>query len=268
MKILEKSISLNNAKLFYYDNEVDSKLSLMFIHGNSMSAELFEFQLKSEQLNTYRLIALDLPGHGQSERLDQYSVMTFRDTISGFAKAMSLGSYVIVGHSFGGHFLIQSLPRLLGCVGLVLIGTPPIKKPLNLDKAFLPNPTMPLLFKKDLEENEYNEFADSVAGKDHNQFMKKAIKTSDPKFREDLMGSIHNGDLEDEVELLRKAKIPMAFFAGTNDSLVNNNYIEQLSIPQIFKGELLFIKNSTHSPHLENPKHFNQLLLEFIYSLK
>ena len=232
-----------------------------------MSAELFEFQLKSEQLNTFRLIALDLPGHGQSERLDDYSVKTFRDTISGFAKAMSLGSYVVVGHSFGGHFLIQALNNLSACIGVILIGTPPLKKPLNLEEAFLPNLAMSLLFKKDLTKEEIVTFAKSVSNTAYNQSVKKSIKNSDSKFREQLLHSIQNGDLEDEVKMIQEVQVPLALIVGDQDNFVNMDYIKGLELSTITPKNPIIIKNSGHSPHLENPLEFNNTLMNLIYRL-
>ncbi|RLA00888.1 MAG: alpha/beta hydrolase, partial [Gammaproteobacteria bacterium] len=40
---------------------------LLFIHGNSSSKSVFSKQLSSDLAKKYRLIALDLPGHGDSD---------------------------------------------------------------------------------------------------------------------------------------------------------------------------------------------------------
>ena len=41
---------------------------VIFIHGNSCCKEVFTHQFHSELPGQYRLIALDLPGHGQSSK--------------------------------------------------------------------------------------------------------------------------------------------------------------------------------------------------------
>src|SRR6056297_2734848 len=63
----KKSIQIQGLKIACYDNE-NKKRPLVFIHGNSLSSDTFSNQLSDEYLSSnFRLIAPDIPGHGDSE---------------------------------------------------------------------------------------------------------------------------------------------------------------------------------------------------------
>ena len=48
------------------------------------------------------------------------------------------GNVILVGHSLGGHLAIEIAEKIDNLKGLIIIGTPPVKKPMNLEEAFLP----------------------------------------------------------------------------------------------------------------------------------
>ncbi len=263
MKIVKKIIEIKSLKIAYLDNDIDSDKTLVFIHGNSMNSKSFKNQFGCSELNEFRLLALDLTGHGDSENTDTYSVIKFVDVISSFFINLKLKNFIIVGHSLGGHFAIQSLPKLIGCIGAFIFGTPPIKIPLNLDEAFLPHPVMPLLFKKDLNDDELNLFAKSLTSINNESYIKESIKTTDTNFREQLVLSIQNGDMVNEAAILETLNYPVALICGRNDVLVNTDYIQNLSVPSLWKNKVAIIEDASHCPNLENTEVFNMVLIEF-----
>ncbi|MEW4922786.1 alpha/beta hydrolase [Algibacter sp. 2305UL17-15] len=260
----KKNITIKSLKIAYFDNDVTSSIAIVFVHGNSSSGQGFKNQFNNPNLNNYRLVALDLPGHGNSDSSTNYSVPLFVNTIVEFCNALKLANFIIVGHSLGGHFTIQSLPRLNNCIGALVFGTPPVKKPLNIDEAFLQHPVMPLLFKKDLNYEDLDLFTKSLTNNKNVQFIKKEIKTTDSNFREQLARSIQNGDMPDEVAIIESLNIPIALLCGKGDVVVSIKYINSLSIPTLWKNELILIEKTSHYPQLEAPELFGTLLLQFI----
>jgi len=263
MKETKKIIELNKLKIAYLDNEFTSNKTVVFIHGNSMNSESFKNQFDNSELNKLRLLALDLPGHGDSESTYNYSVIQFINVISSFCMHLKLKNFILVGHSLGGHFAIQSLPKLTGCIGGFIFGTPPVKIPLNLDKAFLQHPVMPLLFKKDLNDDEIKLFAKSLTLSKNESLIEKSIRTTDPNFREQLVLSIQNGDMVNEVNILETLQFPVALLLGGKDVIVNTDYTQNLIIPNLWKNKVIIIEDTSHCPHLENAELFNEFLIEF-----
>lgn len=61
-----KYLSVDSVDLAYTEKNIAAKKTIFFIHGNSMSAAMWDKQFKSELFSKYRLIAFDLPSHGNS----------------------------------------------------------------------------------------------------------------------------------------------------------------------------------------------------------
>ncbi|MBM1105427.1 alpha/beta hydrolase [Aurantibacter crassamenti] len=249
-----------------HEKNADSKYTIIYIHGNSVDSEIWQNQLNSSLFSEYRMLAIDLPGHGKSTKCDGYSVPNVVKILA--ATIQEYSNVVLVGHSLGGHFAIETLPFLNNCKGIFVFGTAPVKKPVNMHEAFLADERMPLLFQKNLNPNETEDFTRFICKKSdlvpYN--FKERIHNTDAKFREDIGLSLANGELANEVEILAKTEMPVAILHGKNDSLVNLEYLKQLSIPNLWRNKINIIESS-HSPHLEKPEEFNRLLLKFLENL-
>jgi magnesium chelatase accessory protein len=59
--------------------------------------------------NTYRCVALDLPGHGESSKppIEWYSLAHFREVVAQAIRLMGLDRPVLVGHSMGGTIVLD-----------------------------------------------------------------------------------------------------------------------------------------------------------------
>ena len=104
-------------------------LPVLLIHGNSLSREVFRKQLGGALPGKYRLVALDLPGHGDSSDAPNPS-RTY--TRSGLADAaievlglLGLREVVVVGWSLGGHIALEVASRFFGIKGLLISGLRP-----------------------------------------------------------------------------------------------------------------------------------------------
>ena len=253
-------------RLRYLESGEGSKC-IFFLHGNSLSADTFKNQLIDIDLQQYRLLAVDLPGHGKSKWSDQkekdYSVHGLRDIIVGFIQELNIKEFIFVGHSFGGHVAIECLPLIDNCKGILISGTTPFALPLDTSKFFLPNPDMGLLFKKDLSDEELLKYGRIILNSNKKDFLIDIIKQADPQFRSFLPQSFACGKLSDEIAILKSSGIPVAILHGGDDPLINKDYLDKLSLPNIWKKKVLLFENSGHSIQLDNPEKFNKTLSEF-----
>ena len=267
----EKKVTIRNLELFYVDNEKEG-LPILMIHGNSMNSKMFHQQFKSPALSNYRLLALDFPGHGQSQRSstpeNDYTVSSFIQILIEFIKTLGLHEVVLFGHSLGGHIAIHALHQLTNVKGIIVLGTPPLTIPPKLDAAFLPNPSLMLAFKPDLNSIEIHQLTHAFIPENHEDFnlIETSITHCDPLVRPFIGKSINTKVNEDEAEILRNAGFPVAAFHGENDSLVNVYYIKKLGL-NLWQGKVQIIEKSGHSAFLENPKDFNDSLKNFIRDL-
>jgi pimeloyl-ACP methyl ester carboxylesterase len=63
-----RAIETSQGKIAVWDSKPGYNApTVVFIHGHCTNKEFFEKQLKSPLFEKYRLIALDLPGYGESQ---------------------------------------------------------------------------------------------------------------------------------------------------------------------------------------------------------
>jgi pimeloyl-ACP methyl ester carboxylesterase len=94
---------------------------IVFVHGTRMAAPYWHAQLVALQ-DRFRVVAVDLPGHG-ARRATPFS---HRDTLETILRGIALcpgGAAVVVGHSLGG-YLVMSVAAAAPdrCRALVLVG--------------------------------------------------------------------------------------------------------------------------------------------------
>tara|TARA_A100001037_G_C15124431_1_gene625463 strand:- start:892 stop:1848 length:957 start_codon:yes stop_codon:yes gene_type:complete len=93
----------NGNRIHYRDQGNPSSRAIILIHGFTSSLHTWEgwvALLKKE----FRLITLDLPGHGLTGAVtnNDYSTRSINETIKGVADALSLDTFVLGGNSMGG----------------------------------------------------------------------------------------------------------------------------------------------------------------------
>lgn len=100
--------------------------ALLFIHGWCMSGEVWKYQ-RDALSGTYRLITIDLPGHGRSGGArDGFTVSGCADLLSELLNELELEQTVVVGWSLGAFVAAELFLNHRNCVAaLVLVGPTP-----------------------------------------------------------------------------------------------------------------------------------------------
>ena len=96
-------VSVNGADVHVLKQGEDGPVVLM-IHGASANAREFTWTLAPRLADTHRVLMMDRPGHGHSERLEDAEQLGVQAAqAAGVLEALAPGEKaVIVGHSFGG----------------------------------------------------------------------------------------------------------------------------------------------------------------------
>ena len=98
----EHYLNIENTRVRYVESGAGPDIVL--IHGNAGSADDFDFQSLGRLCRNYRVIAIDRPGHGKSDRPRdsdatlQYQMRLLHETLS----HIGVTRPVLVGHSWGG----------------------------------------------------------------------------------------------------------------------------------------------------------------------
>src|SRR2546428_7366721 len=211
-----------------------------------------------------RMVALDLPGHGESDPLPGVSVEEYAAVVAEFLIALECGPVVVIGHSLGGAIAIALAARHPALVrGLVLIASC-VKLPL-VDSvgerlvAYLPGPLRRLLFfsmvKKVLFAPEAS--ADAVA------ITMQELRACRP---ETILNDVRAARAMDLTEQAGGLDVPTLVLAGSRGRLTTPALAERLSA--LIRGSRLCILDGAgHIVSLEAPQWVNREIVAFVESL-
>src|SRR5215831_11469918 len=108
----------------------EGKTPVLLIHGNSSCRDVFHYQLEAPFAASYRMIAFDLPGHGQSSDAPDpqrsYTRPGLADAAIELLDKLGVAEAIVFGWSLGGHIGIEMIPRFPGMRGLMITGAPPV----------------------------------------------------------------------------------------------------------------------------------------------
>ena len=118
-------LTANGRRLFYTDQQPDAPgPALLLLHGAGGSHLAWPGALR--RLAGRRVLALDLPGHGRSDRPGCRTVAHYAATVSAFINAVGAPAIVLAGHSMGGAIaLTVALEPPAALRGLVLMSVGP-----------------------------------------------------------------------------------------------------------------------------------------------
>ena len=90
---------------------------ILLLHGTASSRAAFARQFGTTLAQQHRLLALDLPGHGDSDdatSVADYTLTALSETVAEFIGSMNLQRLVVCGWSLGGHIARELIDRRTG----------------------------------------------------------------------------------------------------------------------------------------------------------
>jgi pimeloyl-ACP methyl ester carboxylesterase len=250
--------SVDGLKTFY-EAKGEGK-PLILVHGAG-GASTYWFNQLSGLSSKLRVIAIDLPGHGKSERLKGNSTIElYAEHVADFANQLKLTKAVILGHSMGG-LIVQQIA---------------LKHPTMLERLIIVDSSAKFAIQHD--------YANSMrGGADFNPiefaslfFSPKTLRKTNivSLLQQMTQGMTANFDpdvLADDFELtgkvdlrsrLKDIAIPTLIVHGADDivPLSSARYLHEN-----IKGSLLeIIPDAGHLVMIEKPSEFNEIILRFV----
>ena len=108
------TISIRNISIHYREQGTPDRPVLLLIHGLGCSLKYWACLFAAQELSPYRIIALDLPGFGLSEKPDafDYRFESQAELIFDLLDALRIEKCSLIGHSMGGAIaIIMALQR-------------------------------------------------------------------------------------------------------------------------------------------------------------
>jgi len=107
----------------------EARPALVFVHGGGAHARWWT-PVAAQFAAEYRVVCLDLSGHGDSGRRDRYSLEQWTDEVAAVAAATAeVPRPVVIGHSMGGFVTIATAARHADALGGAIICDSPVTQP-------------------------------------------------------------------------------------------------------------------------------------------
>jgi non-heme chloroperoxidase len=246
---------------------------ILFIHGFSQCHLSWIRQLDSDLARDFRLVALDLRGHGQSDKpRDAYGdSKLWADDINGVIHTLGLDAVVLSGWSYGGLVILDYLrhygeDRIGGCHFVGAISKAGSDEALAVIAPEFLN-IVPGFFSNDIAEGVSAVykllqlcFARGLPEDEIYPMLGYNVMVP-PHVREGLLSRVLDND-----DLLSKIRKPVLITHGARDAVVAPVVVEQ---HQTLMGHarVQMLPEAGHASFVEEPEAFNQGLREFVRSL-
>jgi pimeloyl-ACP methyl ester carboxylesterase len=265
-----KFIIINGLTIHYVEKNEQEKNILVFIHGNSGSTQNWYKQINDKLFNNFRLIALDLPGHGKSFRSpDPHSDYSPIGTAEILSKAIielaASNPFILVGFSYGTNVVAETLNHNVKPKGIILAGSCIIGRNYGLEKVFVQNETPSIFFYNETDERVIENYIIEALSNPTEidiEILKKGYLDVSPEFKPALFNTVKEGKFSDEVLALSQFNLPVCVIFGNQDKLVQINYLDDLPFP-IWKKQIYKFPNVGHWLNMDEPDSFNQIVFEY-----
>lgn len=245
--------------MIFRENFCTQKGTIICIHGNSSSSNVFNSILSADI--AHRVIAVDLPGHNKAATTELPTENLFDFYKSELIQLINAleDSVILIGNSLGGHLAVEIAPKINQLKALVIMGTPPVKSPINFEEAFIPMEALSTFLQENPDDIAIKEAANvAVYNKANTEAIVKDFKTCNPKIRALLATDIMGNKFSDQHQTFKALPINKYILKGLQDPTVNPNYLAQLQHECKSSCELIDIEKCGHYPSLEQPEVFVQ----------
>lgn len=257
-----KHLVIDNVLIRYTDKN-QKGFPLFLIHGLGGSIESWTNNIKFLS-KKFRVIALDLPGFGLSDKPKvSYTINFYVNFLEKFIKILKIKHLFLIGSSLGGHIAVEFTMRNRTIV----------------DKLILISPAgcLPKSFKGTLSLKRYIKIVDSKSSNDINRILtsidnaladrtyaniiykRLSLPGARYAFISALKGSANAPRYNNN---LAKINTNMLLIWGKEDKMIPLKYIRPFM--EHGNSRIIIIENCGHRPQVENPKLFNKIVKDFL----
>lgn len=249
---LDQSVKFSRTDIYFSDSGKGK--TIVLLHGFLESSEIWN-RLPNDFSDPFRIVAIDLPGHGKSGTMDDLSMEKIADSVKAVLDYCDIEQCLMVGHSMGGYAALafaEKYPDLLK--GLVLFhsqaaaDTEEAKmnrtrtiRIVTDDRAGFITSFIPDLFAR-ASVSKFSEAIEdqkSIAHQTSNEGIIAALKAMKER--------------NDSRTLLENLKVPVLFIAGKEDKRIPVGLITtQAALPR--HAELLLLSGVGHMGFIEAPE--------------
>lgn len=271
-------ITLNDPKISYIDQGSGDK-TIILVHGLASNAGFWRYNIP-ELSKKFRVIAVDLPGYGKSQKGDYtYSMSFYADEIKKLIDELKLRNVVYIGHSMGGQIGIKLAIKYPELLNKLILASPAGFEEFQQGEGNWLRSVMTMQgvkstteegIRRNLAMNFYSWNDKWEWMVEERVRMRKA--TDFDEFAYTVVRCV-NGMLDEPTfNKLSLIKTPTLVVYGKYDGLIPNPYLNPGFTSDVFeKGaktmqdvKLVQLDNAGHMIQIEKADEFNQAVLDFL----
>jgi pimeloyl-ACP methyl ester carboxylesterase len=249
----------NDGAKIAYSAKGEGDVALVFIHGGFCDRSFWASQVEA-LAGEYRVVTLDLAGHGESGGRSQWTLRAFGEDVRAVVEALELKRIVLCGHSMGGPVAMDAaalMPeRVFGVVEIDALHDAEQKLDGPLWKARID------AYRKDFK------------GTCENDTRRMFPEGADPELIAQVSDKMCSGSAETAAEILeaftgydigaamQKVEAPICSING--DLYPTNIEVNRRYAPGY---EAVILSGVGHFPMLEKPKELNRELARIVGDL-
>lgn len=238
---------IGNIEVNYIDYGKENGKPVVLLHGWGQNIEMMKMVGDRFQRD-FRIIIIDLPGHGASEKPDSiWTIYEYATCVHTLLEKIGVTNPIMIGHSFGGKITLAYASQY-GCEKIVLLASP-FKK--EIQKLSMKTKVLKSL-KKVPGLNKFEEVAKKHIGS-------RDYRNADPIMRQILVEHV-NLDITKDVQ---KINCPSLIIWGTED--------DEVPVERAFELEKLIkdsgtviLEGGTHYAYLEFLERVISILRNFL----
>ncbi|NOZ45886.1 MAG: alpha/beta hydrolase [Chlorobi bacterium] len=238
---------------------------IVLLHGYLESLNVWD-DFALSLVEKYRVIRIDLPGHGKSGCISEiHSMDLMADVVQAVLQQCGVNKCFLIGHSMGGYVTLSFLemyPHLLS--GFCLLHSSPfadsIEKKKNREREIE-------LVKAGKANIIYNEHVPKTFAPENVGFFKKEIekgieiaKKTPP---EGIIAALNGMKTRlDKTAVLKSTSLPFLYFIGLKDNFISSDILSRINLPQ--KNYIVLLEKSGHMGFIEEKERCLQEIESFI----
>ena len=262
---MEKFTSLGDTAIHYSDIARGEK-TLVLLHGYLESLEVWDDFAGQLGKAGYRVISLDLPGHGISEVIGDVHTMEFlAGIVAQLLDKLEIPKATLIGHSMGGYVALafaESYPEKLE--GLVLFHATPDadseeKKENRKREIGIVQAGRKEMLSRMLPETRYAPENRKKMDEEIDAGALQVMLTEDEGILALLNGMMQR---RDQNAMLAKLPVPQLFIFGRHDELIPQEKAEAV-VAKNPQAQVAWLAHSGHMGFLEEPAESLKIIEHF-----
>ena len=259
-KVDNKIVSSDGNKI-YFDQMGSNDPTLIFIHGWSNNRTIWDAQM-SYFSKKYRVIAVDLPGFGESpNNKTKWTMESFGEDVADVIRQLDIKQSILVGFSMGGPVVLEAASktpdRVIGVVIVDVLQNPDMKYPPQMI-SYIDSVMMDLINNPTKEKMLGGGFIKKNPDESYQRALDMFKDHSKSGWSESLT-DFFNWSNDQLTEVLKKTKVPLISINSDNEPTNINGFKKY--IPDY---QAKIVSDVGHVIMWDNTEEFNRLLEESI----